>query len=580
MSFGERIEGPQEEGQQESSSCYICLDSDPPAIKPGCACRALFVHPECLMIQAKYDTEAWHTCGICKQDMKGPMRTTLAKAWVAYLRRTIAPQSLHEAQVHLARTHIADGRYTDAERIIREELTGPVSVGLMSTMGECLQSQGRYADAERTYRALVASIDDKSSYESLCARQSLGRVLLETNAKEAESIHQAVFDAARRVMKPESIDVMSYTGDLALAMLYNDRTEEAERMLDELVGRLTRVLGPDHPDTLTAKGNLALALYRLGRDSEAASIQTAILAALITTRGPDHPSAVLCKANLADYLARSSLAGSLQRAVRMAREVLDANRRVLGPEHPDTLVCALNLANLLMSESSGAREAEEIVRTTLAMLERSGLPASGMHRSGASTVLAGCMYQQGKTAEAVDTMRGLASSCRAELGEHSASTIAANTRLEYMSATDRAATMSSQGHLEEAKWLQIGVLRTLQRVLGPTHQHTVLAKGNLEYTLRCAQAQVPVTLVTAVPSKASKAARAVKPEEAAKAEAVKAVKPARLNSRPASLCSNPECTKDGPRPCSRCHTASYCTQECQKAHWKAHQLSCHHHSLE
>ena len=48
--------------------------------------------------------------------------------------------------------------------------------------------------------------------------------------------------------------------------------------------------------------------------------------------------------------------------------------------------------------------------------------------------------------------------------------------------------MSRQGNYEEAKRLEIEVLRTMQRVLGPTHPHTAFAKENLEYTLRRAQA--------------------------------------------------------------------------------------------
>ena len=39
-----------------------------------------------------------------------------------------------------------------------------------------------------------------------------------------------------------------------------------------------------------------------------------------------------------------------------------------------------------------------------------------------------------------------------------------------------------------------------------------------------------------------------------------------------SLCS--KCCKEGNSVCSRCHTAYYCSQECQKSHWKAHKLVC------
>jgi tetratricopeptide (TPR) repeat protein len=435
----ERAERP---ARPDGQRCYICLDDEEPAIRPGCACRTTFVHPACLITQAEHKTEAWHTCGTCKQALTGPMRAILAEAWV---RQTVPARLLHEARVHLARVRIADGNYTDAERILREEMqrrSRPLrpsrpSISASMTLGECLKRQGRYTDSERTYRELVASIDDKSSYDSLCARSSLGQVLLETNPKEAERVHREVVETAVRVLDPESIQVLSFTGDLALAILYNQRFEEARSMLAPLVERMCRILGPVHPDTLTTKGNLALALHLLGNSAEAAGIQSAILAELSATLGADHPSSVSAKANLADYLARST--GSLRDSVQMAREVLDSNRKVLGPEHPDTLMCALSLSSLMMLSGSGTgtSTAEEIIRTTVAIAEKSGLPATGAHRLGASSMLADCMHQQGKTTEAVGVMHGLVAACREQLGEHSESTVAATKRLEYMASHDR-----------------------------------------------------------------------------------------------------------------------------------------------
>lgn len=439
--------------------CYICLDDVPPPITPGCACRTSFAHPACMTTQAEHKTEAWHTCGTCKQAFTGPMREILAYEWVEFLlrdprvhARPLRPprpsRLIHEARVHLARVHVAAGRYSDAERILVEEMhrsRASVSASVSSSMalGECLKKQGRYADAERIYRRLIDSFDDKACYDALEARSGLAQVLLETNSKEAESIHRGVVETAARVMDPHSIRLLSFTGDLALAILYNQRFEDARSMLEPLVERMCRVLGPVHPDTLTTKGNLALALHSLGRSAEAAGIQSALLAELTDTLGADHPSSVSAKANLADYIARST--GSMRDSVQMALEVLDTNRKVLGPEHPDTLMSALSLAGLMIkleesacadsSASSATASAEEIIRTTVAIAEKSGLPATGVHRLGASSMLADCMYQQGKTTEAVGVMQGLAAAYREHLGEHNESTVAATKRLEALELT-------------------------------------------------------------------------------------------------------------------------------------------------
>lgn len=801
--------------------CFICLETAPPPILFGCACRTHFVHSECAITRAKLELgqHAWHTCAICKQTATGPMRTHLAEAWVACLMgRDGVDKPKHEARLHLARTHIVDGRYADAERIVAEEkrrlgrlgITCPVLHpflgALMSVDAECLKFMGRYAESERIYRKLIASIADKSSYESHCALSGLGQVLIEIGRfKEAAATNQEVFDATSGVLCDESAQMMAYAGNLALAMIENKRFDDAECMLRKLVVKMTRVLGPVHPDTLTNKGNLALALRHLGRVAEALAIQTDILAELTATLGPDHHSTLICKANFADSLSCSGLPGTLLRAIQMGRDVLDANRRVLGDRHSDTLMCATNLAGMMIKtgDQGSIREAEQILVTVVSFLAdpASDTPVTCMRSLGASTMLADCLYRQGKKADAVAVMHGLA----AALGEHSAAkeqaaciicleswpvpiqcgcacrgdaglshiecmvklaesrvsetpgpgaawvicltcgthftgvmkqelalawsersrslpvddlqrvrsdqhlaeclhaagnyaeaaklahstlvryarllgythplallsntifcnslvsmgkyTEAEKTQREVLAATrlvlgqrddvtasqmsalahtlgqqrkfpealqlargavailrgdgatngdhekmflaaasvlahlfgeqgdhagarslwcevlsmqcrvlgpehpdtlqtkaNLAATISRQGDYKEAKRLEIDVLKAMRRVLGPTHPRTLSVKDNLERTLRCAQeapSQAPAPVLTAVLPEA--------------AEAV----------RPAALCSNPACTRDGTRPCSRCRASSYCTPECQKAHWKAHKPSCH-----
>ena len=414
---------------EEPACCFICLETAPPPILFGCACRTHFVHSECAITRAKLELgqHAWHTCALCKQAATGRMRTHLADAWVSWLMgREGVDKPKHEARLHLARTHIVDGRYADAERIIAEEkrrlgLLGiacpvlyPFLGALMSADAECLKFQGRYAESECIYRKLIASIADESSYEWHCARSGLAQVFLEMGrSSEAAATNQEVFDATRGVLPDESAQMMAYAGNLALAMIQTKRYDEAERMLRKLVEKMTRVLGPVHPDTLTNKGNLALALRHLGRVADALAIQTDILAELTATLGADHPSTLICKANFADSLSCSGRPGSLPRAIQMGREVLDANRGVLGDRHSDTLMCAANLAGMMIKtgDRGSIQEAEQILRTVVSFLAdpATGMPLTCQISLGASTMLADCLYKRGKKAEAVDVMRGLAS---------------------------------------------------------------------------------------------------------------------------------------------------------------------------
>jgi hypothetical protein len=60
--------------------CIFCLDSDPPPIQSGCACRSDsgLAHLECLIEkavvqQAHRGAEVWWKCQTCGQDFTGAM---------------------------------------------------------------------------------------------------------------------------------------------------------------------------------------------------------------------------------------------------------------------------------------------------------------------------------------------------------------------------------------------------------------------------------------------------------------------------------------------------------------------------
>jgi hypothetical protein len=68
-------------------ACIICLDTSPPPIQSGCACRGDggLAHVDCLVQlaasqQAHRGRELWWQCQTCQQDFTGAMRTGLAEA--------------------------------------------------------------------------------------------------------------------------------------------------------------------------------------------------------------------------------------------------------------------------------------------------------------------------------------------------------------------------------------------------------------------------------------------------------------------------------------------------------------------
>ena len=99
--------------------CTICLDSDPPPIQSGCACRSDsgLAHLECLVEkavvqQAHRGVKVWLECQTCGQNFTGAMRTGLGEALWSRVRGE-AEESAERlgAALHLAECRRLDGEY-------------------------------------------------------------------------------------------------------------------------------------------------------------------------------------------------------------------------------------------------------------------------------------------------------------------------------------------------------------------------------------------------------------------------------------------------------------------------------------
>ena len=111
-------------------ACIVCLDSDPPPIQSGCACRSDtgLAHVGCLIEKAVAQhphrgTKVWWKCQTCGQPFTGAMRTGLAEAW--WSRKCDEAEESAErlaAADNLAVARDGDGQYAEAERINRQVL--------------------------------------------------------------------------------------------------------------------------------------------------------------------------------------------------------------------------------------------------------------------------------------------------------------------------------------------------------------------------------------------------------------------------------------------------------------------------
>ena len=153
----------------EAACCIICLDSDPPPIQSGCACRSDsgLAHLDCLIEkavsqQAHRGNKVWWECQTCGEEFTGAMRTGLGEAWWSRVCDEAEESAERLCAAHnLASCRHYDGRFAESERIEREVLgvrrrvlgeEHPDTLSAAGNLAQSLSRQGKYADAERIGR--------------------------------------------------------------------------------------------------------------------------------------------------------------------------------------------------------------------------------------------------------------------------------------------------------------------------------------------------------------------------------------------------------------------------------------------
>ncbi|KAL4970221.1 uncharacterized protein BDV14DRAFT_186687 [Aspergillus stella-maris] len=176
---------------------------------------------------------------------------------------------------------------------------------LLERIGRCLQSDGRYAEAE----TIAWGLEDPDTLTSI------------SQLAWAEAMERRALQGCKKVLGPKHPDTLISVSQLGLAMHRR-----------ELLG-LEKVLGPEHPDTLTSVSQLgsAEAMHR-----QALQGREKVL-------GPEHPHTLTSVSQLgwAEAMHRRDLLGS---------------EKVLGPEHPDTLTSVSNLGSAMHRRALQGRE--------------------------------------------------------------------------------------------------------------------------------------------------------------------------------------------------------------------------------
>jgi tetratricopeptide (TPR) repeat protein len=252
----------------DSHVCIICLESNPPPIQSGCACRSDcgLAHVACLIEkavsqQAQRGHVVWWACQTCNQHFTGAMQIGLAEAWWS----RVCDQAEESEERLFATNNLADSRLGD----------------------------GKHAEAEQIYRELLGVMErvfGKEHPATLTTANNLSTSFYnQGNPAGAERISREIFDVQRRILGKEHPDTLRTASNLAVFLSEQGNYVEAERIKRQVLAARKKVLGKDHPSTLTAAANLAATLSDQGKHEEAEEMLQTTVDTLRRVLGNAHP---------------------------------------------------------------------------------------------------------------------------------------------------------------------------------------------------------------------------------------------------------------------------------------------------
>jgi len=254
-------------------------------------------------------------CATC--DAEGALRTELNGSAAPrppttehLSRRNEEVRDLIEQRQYESAVALAEEALTAAESSLG--VANPTTVASLDNLAEIYRALGRYADAERTYRKILAvrelalgpahpEIADRLD-DLAWACHSQGHYA------EAEPLYKKALAIRKNTFGPAHPDVGASLNNLAVLYHRQDRYGEAESLYQRALGITEKALGAEHPDealgsdrvdVATILDDLAWACHSQGHYAEAEPLYKKALAIRKNTFGPAHPDVGASLNNLA-----------------------------------------------------------------------------------------------------------------------------------------------------------------------------------------------------------------------------------------------------------------------------------------
>ena len=309
---------------------------------------------------------------------------------------------------NLAGLYQLQGHYRDAEPLYRRALALRTSVlgpnhhdtaGSLNNLAVLLQAEGRYGEALDLYKRslqLLKRAPEQNRLQRATALDNLGEIYrVLGDYKKAEPLFQRALSIRRKTSGADHVDVAASYNNLAGLREAQGRLAEAERLYKKALDLHEKKRGPDHPDVATSLNNLAALYQKMQRYDQAAALFGRALRIRTVKLGKAHPLVAASVNNLALFYLQK---GKVKQAEQLFRHALQIWEKALGPDHPRVAV-ALNNPAALMERQKRFDEAAPLYRRSLKIREIS----LGRHHNDVAASLnnlAGLLEAQGHRAEA------------------------------------------------------------------------------------------------------------------------------------------------------------------------------------
>ncbi len=249
-------------------------------------------------------------------------------------------------------------------------------INIRNEYARLLKDQGKYADAERISQVTLKAATERFGTAHFTTQNEMRWLadIMWRQGKfaEAESLYRAVINSVEASLGPESLDIAYYLNEFVqflrikglrtqvspqveIVSVADDDYKEAEQISERAVAIIENRLGKNHHDLGMLLNNLASLHSQNGNWEKAEPLFLRSLAIDEVAYGPEHTETARGLINYAVMLFRQ---GKYDLAEEPYRRALAIWRKALGENHPETAACYNNLANLLRRQEK-YEEAEE-----------------------------------------------------------------------------------------------------------------------------------------------------------------------------------------------------------------------------